>query len=94
MKGMVSLLISLLLIAGLAAFAYKRWLSGASAPADEAPPPRFLARCAEVAPAKAGPPDPYCRCLWRRGVRNLARLLSDSKATKISASCGRGGGSP
>jgi len=86
MKSMISLLLSLLLIAVLMVLMLKQWTGGEEPDDGAAPSARFLRRCRELAPARA-PPAAYCRCLWSNGVRKMTQTVSDPKAQQTSRSC-------
>jgi hypothetical protein len=88
MKGLISMLLSILLI-GLLVVVLLRKFGGdeqTSAEPTQPPTPRFLRLCKETAPAKAHG-EIYCRCLWKRGITNLSVLYHDPQKKKLAQTC-------
>jgi hypothetical protein len=80
----VSLLVTLLIIALLLLFYLRPWSNGG--PSDTPPTERFMRRCSTVFADRAKPRD-YCECLWREGVRDPTETLTKPAAKAAASAC-------
>jgi hypothetical protein len=81
---MKSLLLSALLVAVLVVLVVRPWTRGT--PTASEPTPGFLSQCTPVAAARPRP-EAFCRCLWERGVRRPAEILSTPEGRAAAVAC-------
>lgn len=83
---LIGMLLALLLITGLVITQMKQFGGDDGSTSSKPMTNRFRGRCLEVSGAM-DKPGPYCECLWKKGVTNLGRLVSDPQAQEIAAGC-------
>ncbi len=86
---MKSLLISLLLVCALSVIMWRTYFkTDTSAPtgADATPSPQFMERCLAVSGAVKAP-DAYCRCLWGKGIKEVAQTLTSPAGRTAASEC-------
>jgi hypothetical protein len=91
---MKSMLVTVLLVAVSAVLGYRYYFGNPGRGEEEGGPAAaqvpvsgaFLRSC-RAASAAQSHPEAYCRCLWRSGIRNLAKLAMSVEAQKQASRC-------